>query len=188
MDIMKTKKYSLKQVIILRISVIFISTFLVLSIVTPAWAHNVQPTKSDPADGAALAKSPDKITVWFGEEIVVDPSTLKVFNTQGTQVDLGSGGVDLTDASHMVMIVSVPALQEGVYIVKWHVGLTDGDFADGSFNFGVGNVTVPTSIPPTPDPVSTSVPSQTSSQMNYPVVIVGVAVLAIALVVVFRTR
>ena len=110
-------------------------------------AHGVEPTKTEPADGTALAQSPEKVTVWFPEEAVAEKSTLKVFDAQGKQVDLGGGGVDLTDASHQVMVVSLPTLEEGVYTVRWSISLEDGDSAEGSFNFGVGNVTVPTTAP-----------------------------------------
>ncbi len=73
-------------------------------------------TKSEPADGAALPQPPDKVTVWFPEEVLAETSSLKVFDAQGRQVDQGKGGVDLTDASHQVMVVeSAHAGARGVY-------------------------------------------------------------------------
>ncbi len=110
-------------------------------------AHVVVPTKSEPADGAALPQPPEKVTVWFSEEAQAETSSLKVFDAQGQQVDLGKGGVDLTDASHQVMIVDLPVLSQGVYTVEWSISLTDGDTSAGSFQFGVGNVSVPTTAP-----------------------------------------
>ncbi len=107
-------------------------------------AHNVQPTNTDPVDGTALSQSPAKVTVSFPEEVVAEKSSLKVFDSQGKQVDAGKGGVDLNDASHQVMMVNLPQLASGVYTVKWSIGLLDGDGSEGTFNFGVGEVTVPT--------------------------------------------
>ncbi len=115
-----------------------------LSIVS---AHDVQPEKSEPADGAALPQPPVRVTVWFPEEVLAETSSLKVFDDQRHQVDEGKGGVDLTDASHQVMVVDLPTLAQGVYTVEWSISLTDGDSSAGSFNFGVGNVSVPTSAP-----------------------------------------
>jgi methionine-rich copper-binding protein CopC len=110
-------------------------------------AHDVQPTKSDPDDGTASPQSPEKVTVWFPEEAEAESSTLEVFDAQGLKVDLGGGGVDLNDASHQVMVVDLPTLPQGVYTVRWSISLTDGDSSAGSFYFGVGNVSVPTSAP-----------------------------------------
>ncbi len=120
-----------------------------------AFAHDVQPTKSEPAAGAVLAQAPAKVTVWFPEEVVEDKSSLKVFDAQGKQVDDGKGGVDLNDASHQVLVVGVRPLSEGVYTVRWSIGLTDGDASAGSFMFGVGNVTVPTAVPEAAEPEAT---------------------------------
>ena len=77
-------------------------------------AHDVQPTKTDPADGTALPQAPAQITVWFPEEVVAEKSTLRVFDVQGKQVDAGKGGVDLNDVSHQVMVVNLPNLPGGV--------------------------------------------------------------------------
>jgi copper transport protein len=171
---------------VLLFRIFFLALMLILAVgqFTSAQAHDVQPTKSDPAAGAVLAQSPDKVTVWFPEEVVADKSTLQVFDAQGKQVDLGKGGVDLNDASHMVMVVSLPKLAQGVYNVKWDIGLTDGDSSAGSFMFGVGNVTIPASAPQPEAGAPTAPAAKSQSSTN---LIVGgvVVIVAVILLVVF---
>jgi copper resistance protein C len=152
----------------------------------PVSAHDVQPTKADPVIGAAVAQSPDKLTVWFPEEILPATSTLQVFDAQGKQVDLGQGGVDLNDTSHMVMVVGLPKLTEAVYSVKWNVGLTDGDSANGTFYFGVGNVTVPTAVP---EPAAPAAAAPAKSTLPVGGIIAGVVgLILIAVFIIWMVR
>ncbi len=111
--------------------------------------------KSEPADGAALAESPAQVTTWFSDELATT-STLKVYNLAGEQVDNGDGGVDLNDPDHASMIVSLPVLDEGVYLVQWTADLLDGDTVSGAFTFGIGKAgTAPSQIPtPTAPPAA----------------------------------
>jgi methionine-rich copper-binding protein CopC len=151
-------------------------------------AHDVQPTKTDPADGTALPQTPAKITVWFPEEVVAEKSTLQVFNAQGKQVDSGKGGVDLNDATHQVMVVNLPALPNGIYLVKWSIGLTDGDSSEGSFNIGIGNVAVPTTAPAateTVTPVTAVDPTALKPELPIPWIAGGVVVVLMVLVAVY---
>lgn len=179
-----------KQFIFSRILFISILTLvLFLGIFSMALAHDVQPTKTEPADGAVLAQPPDKVTAWFPEEIVVEKTTFQVFDAQGKQVDLGKGGVDLNDPSHKVLVVSLPKLAEGVYTVKWDVGLTDGDSAKGSFRFGVGNVTIPASAPAGPVAPEQANLSGAKPQPSMGLIVGGLALLvAIILIGVFVFR
>ncbi len=119
---MKKHKQQLNRVWILLIGAMALALALSLSMPGISQAHDVAPTKTEPADGAVLAQSPDKVTAWFPEEIVAEKTTFQVFDAQGKQVDLGKGGVDLNDPSHMVLVVGLPKLAEGVYTVKWDVG------------------------------------------------------------------
>lgn len=179
-----------KQFIFSRILFISIMTLvLFLGIFSVALAHDVQPTKTEPADGAVLAQPPDKVTAWFPEEIVVEKTTFQVFDAQGKQVDLGKGGVDLNDPSHKVLVVSLPKLAEGVYTVKWDVGLTDGDSAQGGFRFGVGNVTIPASAPAGPAAPEQANLSGAKPQPSMGLIVGGLALLvAIILIGVFVFR
>ncbi|MCI0519024.1 MAG: copper resistance protein CopC [Chloroflexi bacterium] len=103
-----------------------------------ASAHNVILLRSEPAVGAALAAAPVEVRAWFNEEMQTGVSKIQVFDASGAQVDKGDGGVDLNDPDHASMVVSLPALGEGAYKVRWQVVLLDGDPTTGEFSFYVG--------------------------------------------------
>jgi methionine-rich copper-binding protein CopC len=127
--------------------------FLALSAAqVPASAHYVTPTSASPDDGAIQAQSPAQVYLAFSEEVAEDGSTLQVFDQKTMQqVDLGKGGVDLNDPKHAGLVVKLPALAQGVYLVKWKVLLvSDGDTSQGQYYFGVGNVTLPQNPPAGP--------------------------------------
>jgi methionine-rich copper-binding protein CopC len=117
-----------------------------------ASAHELTPISSSPAEGEVVQQPPSMVRLTFEEEISEDGSTLQVFDTQGNQVDLGNGGVDLDDPQHAALVVDLPDLAEGVYLVKWQITLTDGDASLGEYRFGVGNVTLSEAPAPAQDP------------------------------------
>jgi methionine-rich copper-binding protein CopC len=132
---------------------------LMFALAGAASAHGVEVVRSDPADGALLAQSPAQVQVWFSEELASGESKLQVMNSAGTQVDNGNGGVDLDDPDHASMKVTLPALPDGIYLVKWHAVLTDGDASDEQFSFTVGQALSSASSYPPPggsDPIASS--------------------------------
>jgi methionine-rich copper-binding protein CopC len=154
---------------IVKISQLFIAFFLVamltLAPTGAVLAHGVTLTKSDPADGAVLDQAPTQVRAWFNEEMQTGESTISVLDASGQPVDLGDGGVDLNDAYHASMLVSLPSLPDGAYTVRWHVVLLDGDPSDGEFTFYVGEKlageavaasveSAPPAAPAAPEPVA----------------------------------
>jgi methionine-rich copper-binding protein CopC len=125
-------------------------------LVAMAVAHS-SVVKSEPASGAVLNQSPQRVVAWFSQELETRLSTIQVFDAEGRQVDNGDGSVDLDDPDHASMLVSLPpSLPAGVYTVRWTVVSTvDSDLTEGEFAFGVGAGTV------VPEPGST--PSGVSS-------------------------
>lgn len=116
-----------------------LTALLLLYLVMPALAHDVILLVSDPANGSIIATAPAQITAVFNEEITTDDTFLRVYNAENVQVDNGDGGVDLGDPNHSSMIVSLPQLPEGAYLVRWRVVLIDSDPTEGQFNFFVGD-------------------------------------------------
>ena len=112
--------------------------------------------KSDPPDGTVLQQSPTQVSAWFNTELEPEYSTLQVFDINHRQLDNGDGGVDPNDPEHASMVVSLPELPEGVYLVRWTaVAVVDGDLIGGVFTFGVaegGVAAGQTSTPPAPPP------------------------------------
>ena len=95
--------------------------------------------KTDPPDGVTLKQSPARVTAWFSTELESGLSTIQVFDIHHHQVDNGDGGVDVNGPDQATMIVSLPTLSEGVYIVRWTaVTAVDKDLVGGVFTFAVG--------------------------------------------------
>ena len=103
-------------------------------------AHSVELLKSEPEAGSVVPQAPRQVKAWFNEEMQTGASYIQVLNDRGEQIDLGDGGVDLTDAQHASMVVSLPdVLPEGLYTVHWYVMLLDNDPTEGEFYFYVGD-------------------------------------------------
>lgn len=113
--------------------------------------------KSDPPDGTVLQQSPTQIRAWFNAELEAEFSTLQVFDINHRQLDNRDGGVDPNDPEQASMVVSLPELPEGVYLVRWTaVAAVDGDLTGGVFTFGVAEdgiaASSQTSTPPATPP------------------------------------
>jgi methionine-rich copper-binding protein CopC len=111
------------------------------------FAH-ARPDRADPPVEGVVASAPGQLHVWFTQGVRNQGSSLEVTDSAGNRVDLGDGRVDLNDPDRKLMSVSLQALADGVYSVRWvTISADDGDTADGSFRFGVGASTV---LPPAP--------------------------------------
>ena len=95
--------------------------------------------RSIPDANAALASSPPRVELYFSETVALAVSNVKVLNASGKQVDQGDQKLDPLNAAHL--LVSLPPLPQGVYLVVWRaISATDGHQTTGSFPFSVGNV------------------------------------------------
>jgi len=160
---------------------VFCSLALLLVLLVPVNGHSVIPISSSPADGEVLLQSPGQVYLAFPEEVSEDGSTLQVFDAQGKQVDLGKGGVDLNDFNHTGLVVKLPPLGQGVYLVKWKIALSDGDSSQGQYYFGLGNVTLPQNQPLTDGQAGTKdAPTEQQigvSPATWALLVTGVAIL-----------
>ncbi|MGB8645271.1 MAG: copper resistance protein CopC [Anaerolineae bacterium] len=104
-----------------------------------------------PAVSATVAAAPAQVGCIYSEEIDTKQSTMSIWNASGSQVDKKDAHVDLNDADHQTLIVSLdPAnVQNGLYTVKWHaVTPDDGGVSDGTWQFIIGSASA-TPFPPT---------------------------------------
>jgi methionine-rich copper-binding protein CopC len=93
---------------------------------------------ADPDINVALDGNAFVLRAYFTQALM-KASTLSVVDAAGTQVDLGDGRVDLDDPDRKVMLVSLPALDPGLYTIQWSsVSAEDGDPDSGTITFGVG--------------------------------------------------
>jgi methionine-rich copper-binding protein CopC len=133
----------MSRLLIARLPILAMAVLLLLGAhPLPTFAH-ARYDRSEPAAQGTVDGAPFVLKTWFNQELM-SASSIKVLDQAGTQVDLGDGRVDLDDPDRKLMVVSLPALPEGVYTVAWaSLSAEDGDWADGTFAFGVG-VTPPT--------------------------------------------
>ena len=119
-------------------------------VVTPVLAHALL-LRSNPQANAVLAQPPVQIELFFSEPVEATLSTIKAFNSSGTEVDVGDVRVDPSDPTRMT--VSLHTVGDGVYTVTWKaVSSIDGHQTTGSFPFAVGSAspsTLPASQPTT---------------------------------------
>ena len=100
--------------------------------------------KTDPAQSSNVSPGITQIVVHYSEALEVDFSELKVFDSNGNQIDNRDTRYYEGENS---LIVTTPPLEEGVYTVTSKVlSKVDGHLVDYAFVFGVGNVRIDTSL------------------------------------------
>jgi len=118
--------------------------------------------ESTPADGETVAESPERVDVFFGQEIARQGGlpTMIVVNVFG---DLIADEPVLDDTDRKHMYVDLPAaLGTGRYTVIWHtLSDEDGEEALGAFHFFVGEAPDGTSSATTPPAAATVSPPPT---------------------------
>jgi methionine-rich copper-binding protein CopC len=95
-----------------------------------------------PAVGSTVAQAPSQVVCVMTEEIDTKLSTLSIWDANGNQVDKRDAHVDLNDADHKTLLVSLDTAQvtNGLLTVKYHtVTPDDGGITDGTFQFVVGS-------------------------------------------------
>ncbi|HYM70023.1 MAG TPA: copper resistance CopC family protein [bacterium] len=121
-----------------------------------AWGH-ASLVKSSPSNGATLSQSPSVIRAWFSEELAVQGSVIRLYDSQ--QKLLATGGVDTSISDHTVLKIAPAKLHAGSYSVAWHaVSADDKAVRQGSFRFSVSTGGQ------APSPMSSSMTGSMSSQ------------------------
>jgi methionine-rich copper-binding protein CopC len=114
---------------------------------------------SEPADGSTVADSPERIDIWFTQEVrrTGGLPTITVVNDSGDTVSQDTV-LDDDDRTHMYVDL-VPALAPGRYTAIWHA-ISDEDDHDGqgAFHYFVGE---PSDATPTPGDTATATPTPT---------------------------
>jgi copper transport protein len=116
---------------------------------------HAQLVASSPSAGEIVATAPTELRLVFSEPLEPEFSYAEVTASDGTVVVAHGGAVDGDDAFQLV--VRVPALDDGIYVVTWHsLSAADGHSADGLYSFGVGDT-----LGQTPSAVSTPAHEET---------------------------
>ncbi|HET9979985.1 MAG TPA: copper resistance protein CopC, partial [Ktedonobacterales bacterium] len=92
--------------------------------------------KSDPAANAILNAPPGQVKMWFSEDINPATSRAVVVDTTNHEVDNKDAHVSGDDSKEM--IVTLPLLKAGTYVVVWRTQSSDdGHITGGSFIFRI---------------------------------------------------
>lgn len=95
-----------------------------------------------PENKAGLDSSPVAIELWFNELLEGGFNTIEIFPAQElkekkhTNLAKEKPAVDAKDNTHLVL--RVPTLAPGEYVVEWRVLSRDGHSAPGRLTFRVG--------------------------------------------------
>ncbi|MCZ7529499.1 MAG: copper resistance protein CopC [Acidimicrobiia bacterium] len=102
----------------------------------PAGAHAVL-VGSDPSPDTRIEESPDQIVLRFTEPVTADLGGVRLFDSDGRRVGLGSTG--RLDGADSTVTVDIPGqLDTGGYVVTWRVVSDDSHPVRGAFTFRVG--------------------------------------------------
>ena len=120
---------------------LLIISLLILSVSIPyAVAHSFT-LETSPNSSSNASEGITQVVVYFSELIDVNFSYLKVFDSNGDQIDNKDTKYFEDEKS---LIVTTPSLESGVYTVTTSVlSKVDGHLVPSAFNFGVGDVIVP---------------------------------------------
>lgn len=110
----------------------FLSVWLMLP--SSAWAH-ARLVKSIPANRAVLAQAPAQLQLWFNEPLEVRFSRISVWNAAGQQVDKGGLQADPQDTKKLTL--PLPALEAGLYTVKYRVLSVDSHIIENQLSFTI---------------------------------------------------
>jgi methionine-rich copper-binding protein CopC len=116
------------------VALLWLSAGWLLLSCAPALAH-ARLVQEQPADGATLTESPDRVELTFSEPVDAEFSPLEVRNSDGERVDEDNARIDPADAR--VLIVDLEDLSEGSYTVEWRVTSIDGHVVEGRYEFAV---------------------------------------------------
>lgn len=105
------------------------------------WPSNVSAhavlDSSSPAPSTVLEKSPTEISLDFSETIESSLLSIRVFDSDQRQVNIGDAS--RADSDQSIATAQVPKLANGVYVVVWRAVSADGHPVSGAFPFEVGN-------------------------------------------------
>lgn len=126
-------------------------TGIARSLIPTASAHAL-PVRSDPASDAILQAPPSRVRMWFSEDLNPNTSRIVVVDPTNRQVDNKDSHV--ANDNSREMIVDLPLLPAGTYIVTWRTqSAADGHITGGSYIFRIARPDG--SIPPLPSVLPT---------------------------------
>ena len=91
---------------------------------------------SDPQPGAVLDTAPKQITLTFSEPVEISLGAIRLFDGTGTSIDVSAARHP--DGHDSIVVVDLPTLDNGSYVVDWRVVSADSHPVHAAFTFQVG--------------------------------------------------
>lgn len=110
----------------------------VLGVAAPADAHAVLQS-TEPSGGQVLDRAPNRVVLRFDEQVEVSFGSIRVYDASGARVDVGAPAHMPSDSN--AVVVSLPHLDDGGYVVTWRVVSADSHPVHGAFSFRIGKAT-----------------------------------------------
>ena len=131
----KSRRPRLPLTVVRALTALLFVALLLGGTARPALAHALY-ERSQPATGGQL-ETPGQIQVWFTEPVEPDLSDHQILDTTRKRVDLQD--THLAPGENRALVVSVPELPDGTYMVAWSVlSAVDGHVTRGVFPLVVG--------------------------------------------------
>jgi len=105
---------------------------LALALPAAASAHATL-TKTEPAIGKRVERSPSMVRLYFDQSVDVLPNAIRVYDAKGRVLS----GRTLASADKRTIDAPVSRLPRGGYTVRWRAVSADGHVVSGVFTFGV---------------------------------------------------
>src|SRR5829696_118788 len=105
-----------------------------------AFAH-ADLDSTDPAAGSVVHESPSQLVLRFTGAVDSVPGGIRVVAADGTEIDIGPPG--RLDGSTSTIVVDLPTLADGTYVVAWRAISADSHPIAGAFTFSVGTTSDP---------------------------------------------
>jgi len=125
------------------LKIIWLIPILFLIAFPLAYAHPFL-LDSEPAQGQSVSIGTTQIITYYSEAVEIDFSELKIYDSDGNQVDNRDIAYNNAESS---LIITTSPLEDGVYTITSKVlSKVDGHLVHAAIIFGVGNVQIDTSL------------------------------------------
>lgn len=164
-------------------------TALLMTPAAPTAAHS-DLVSSDPADGAVLSAPPASVSLTFSEDLLADVNVISINREDGTSVSVQ----EIEPQGPTVRAIWPAELTAGSFQVAYRVVSGDGHPVDGAITLTITGEA--TTSAPSAQPVASPMPvaadnggsSGESSNVGLLAGVAGIAVLALAIVLLVRRR
>jgi copper resistance protein C len=108
--------------------------FFACTQVPQAWAH-AKLVRSDPNARAVLARAPALIQLWFNEKLESAYSSAELRDSAGALLSPEKATPAPSNAKQLIL--NIPSLSDGDYVVRYRVLSVDGHIIESEFRFSV---------------------------------------------------